>query len=120
MDSSGVKGSNGITGDIDMSFFNNLPKDQQTIAIIVWIIMAVVLLAVFGGLFALFLYLFVRRTKDTIIRAQKSEGRAGFGLLFGLLPGLAAICLIYFVQGLRLKGISLPAVESILGLLGLK
>lgn len=108
------------TGDIDMSMFYSLPKEHQMIVIGIWVIMALVILAVFGGLFTLFVIKLTKRTSQTCYIQPDNVDKSSKWALAGLIPGIAVITFIYFAQGLKLKGIPSPIVDSILSLLGFK
>ncbi|MCX7710997.1 MAG: CPBP family intramembrane metalloprotease [Clostridia bacterium] len=121
MDATGA-GNKGVTGtgDIDMSFFTSLPKEQQIVIIVVWVIMALVIVGVFGGLFTLCFVKFLKRTsRIKQDRAEENEKKF-LGMWLGLLPGVAAVVFIYFAQGLKMRGIVSPVMDYILRIIGLK
>lgn len=103
-------------GDLDFSALANLPIEQVIGAIVFW---AIFILAC-AGVFTLLITTFIKRTSGKAVEIPQE--RAGFDkrLILGLLPGLAAVGFIYFVQGLRLRGISIQALEGMLNILGLK
>lgn len=115
-------GNNGQTasGELDLSMFYSLPKDQQTIVIIIWIIMGLVIAAVFGTLFTLCIIAFKRRTSKARADLRDTSEESPKWTLVGLFPGIAIVSFIYVAQGLKLKGITSPVIDSILGVLGLK
>ena len=114
--SPGVQNSIKSGSDIDFSSLINMPKAQLIAAIIVYGFVIAFCVAVFIGL----LKAFIKNTsKESASIAREAGGYKAAQMLW-MLPGLAVVGFLYFVEGLRLKGITIHAVENVLKFLGVK
>ncbi|HEX9059392.1 MAG TPA: type II CAAX endopeptidase family protein [Clostridia bacterium] len=93
--------------------FSSVPANQKIIFIITASIMFLGILAFSGFLFWLLIRTFIRRTRVSVVPARNEK----IPLLkpsLALLPALDVILFIFVAQGLSLKGIHIPLIETIL------
>ncbi|MCX7841935.1 MAG: CPBP family intramembrane metalloprotease [Clostridia bacterium] len=116
MESSGLGNNSAAKGDLDFSAITALAPEQLVAVIVFW---GIVVLGC-AALFTVFMVLFVNNTSKTVVKAERELNHIDARLLIGFAPGTAAVIFIYVVQGLKMKGISIPIIESLLVMLGLK
>jgi uncharacterized protein len=104
------------SGNLDFSAITSLPPAQLAAVLIVYGFIFLVAAAFFIGL----VYLFYRTTSRERKELPADMGTSRKVGLLGLIPGLAVVSLLYMLQGLRLRGIHLKAMEDIFILLGLR
>ena len=103
------------------STFQNMPKEQILIAVVVWGF----ILFFFAASFIALLYAFTRTTKGKSENLRQSAevmkdngGSKGLVGLLGLLPAVVLISTIYIVEALRFRGIDTGFVKTVLQILG--
>lgn len=104
------------SGNLDFSAITNLPAAQLAVVIIFYGF----LFLVFAAGFISLLVVFYRRTSRELRPLPAETGVSRRLGLLGLIPGLAVVALLYFVEGLSLRGIHPKVVEDILGFLGMR
>ena len=117
MKQSGLEGaSEQQAADFDFSALANMPREQLIVTIVVWSVLLLFCVIVFTGLI-------IGLIKNTTGKAESipvKAGRTGKKGLLWLIPGLAIVVFIYFVQGLKLRGIKIELIENIMGFIGFR
>ncbi|MCX7922780.1 MAG: CPBP family intramembrane metalloprotease [Clostridia bacterium] len=102
------------SADIDFGAIANMPIGQLIASIIVYGGM----IAFFGGIFAVLMFAFIKNTSKEVREIPVDNTRIGKKGLLALIPGLLPIALIYFLQGLSLKGINVNLVKEFFKIIG--
>jgi hypothetical protein len=102
--------------EFDLSYFTTMPMAQLIVVIVFYSLIVLFCAFVFGVL----IFAFIRNTERTVTDVGKELHFRGDDRLVWLLPGVLIVAFIYFIEGLKLKGISLPVIDMIVRSLGLK
>jgi uncharacterized protein len=115
VEKSGLQGlDKSSSSDLDFSAMLNLPTPQLIIVMIVYAIIFLFLAGCFIGL----MIAFIHTTKDKVApRALKKEVMPARPLIW-LLPALVLVGILYFAEGLKMRGFGLDWVNGFLWLMG--
>ncbi|MDP4180998.1 MAG: type II CAAX endopeptidase family protein [Bacillota bacterium] len=111
----GLDAVGGSESDKGISQLLSMPKIQLITTLGVFSLMFICFLA---ALIAL-IYAFIKNTSEDVDNATERLSESKFKGLLWLIPGIAVIGIIYFVQGVSLAGVKIQFLTNIIKALGL-
>ncbi len=112
----GNAGGKAAVSDLDISAIFNMPREQLMIIVIFWVIVVIFCACVFSAL----IFALLRNTPKTTAGIGREVSVKTENKLVWMLPGMLVVGFLYFAEGLKLKGVSNPFIESIIRFLGLR